>query len=197
MLRRVILLHSVNFYNIHCLKFGNSQKVGGKGKTLKTHLKSHCPKATIVSVFLYFLSALGERFFRKILLQGQRGLAQSPANTSEGDGRKSLNRNPTGLGMERKEGLGPGCLPPALKDKLSELSGGRQVKWETGCSKGTKASVQDTGCGRARVVASWGGPRSRRGRRCGTGPAHPRPATAGQLAGSMGSGKDGLKTNGR
>lgn len=103
-----------------------------------------------MSVFLYFLSALGERFFRKILLQGQQGFAQSPANTSEGDGRKSLNRNPTGLGMERKEGLGPGCLPPALKDKLSELSGGRQVKWETGRSKGTKASVQDTGCGRAR-----------------------------------------------
>lgn len=32
--------------------------------------------------------------------------------------RKCRNKNLTGLGTGRKEGLSPGCLPPVLKDRL-------------------------------------------------------------------------------
>lgn len=35
--------------------------------------------------------------------------------------RKCLNKNLTGLGIERKEGLSSGCLPPVLKDRLGVI----------------------------------------------------------------------------
>ena len=98
-----------------------------------------------MSVFLYFLLALEDQFFMKILLQGHQACAVSPANTPEGHRRKSLNRNPTGNGEEGRVGA---RLPPSSPQRPSEFSGGTEVKWKMRGSQSTKASLQDSGCGR-------------------------------------------------
>lgn len=67
MLKMVIFIKSINLYNIHFLNFENYHKLRGKKVKLKTTHSNpmHGPKATIVHVFPYLLSAPGGRAFQE------------------------------------------------------------------------------------------------------------------------------------